>query len=42
MFVDQGTKEVYPVENKATITVNDWEVSNALGRISFDKAISWD
>jgi len=22
--------------------VNEWEVSNALGRIAFDKAISWD
>jgi len=42
MFGDEGTKELYPVKNKVTMIVNDWEVYNALGRIAFDKAISWD
>jgi len=42
MFGDQVTKEEYPVENKVTMIINDWEVSSALDRIAFDKAISWD
>ncbi len=42
MFGDEGTKEVYPVENKVAMIVNDWEVANALVRIAFDKDISSD
>jgi len=42
MFGDEGTKEVYPVIIKVTMIVNEWEVSYALGRIAFDKAVSWD
>ena len=42
MFDDKGTKEVYPPVDQATMAIQGWEVSNALGNVSFDKAISWD